>query len=372
MDDLDRQGKRADEHGEYVGKNVKTISGYSLLFGLFGLSFAFLMAGCLAGTGIIAITAFACFAIGSAFGFLFSIPKSAQYSESIKTGGDDSTHGLGDIPRDNTNLEQISDWLVKILIGASLVQLSKVKGLFDALATKLGKCLLMAKHDAMGCYFQKSLAVSDAFYQPFCLFLILYFLTLGFLITRLWLPYVILKTGLAMKSAQRKENELQKNIDNVSFLQDTLTTLRTAIAGLENNSRDDAIIRLATTRSKDCQKLFPTHRTLGILMGRLQRLLKNYDDAIAILNQFVSEWSRLEKVKNADLAAFLFNLACYKNLKAESLDQVNQKEDVEKLRQAAWEDLKKSCQIDPDNKKETDDKDLVSLFNDTTRKKESL
>jgi len=56
------------------------------------------------------------FAAGGLLGFLFGIPRSLANPQG---GEDDSSSGA---PRPNTNLEQISDWLTKILVGVGLVQ----------------------------------------------------------------------------------------------------------------------------------------------------------------------------------------------------------------------------------------------------------
>jgi hypothetical protein len=208
-------------HGRAVIDNVRTIAGFSMGGIVIGLGFGFFMAGSWGGVGIIAITALACYAIGSGFGFLFSIPKSAQDSEAgIKVPLENGDRGRTVIPRDNTNLEQISDWLVKILIGASLVQLSTVKHLLETSAASLSKCLLMTKAAANGpstttapeiIAGAASSPVIDTYCTAFCTFLILYFIALGFLtgylVTRLWLPYVMLRSALAMEAARRKSDE---------------------------------------------------------------------------------------------------------------------------------------------------------------------
>jgi len=56
-------------------------------------------------------------ASGGLLGFLFGIPKTLQSDAPAQDG---STRYLG-----NTNLEQISDWLTKILVGISLVQIGR-------------------------------------------------------------------------------------------------------------------------------------------------------------------------------------------------------------------------------------------------------
>src|SRR5262245_38208292 len=68
--------------------------------------------------------------IGGLFGFLFGIPRSLQ-RPSVKGDG---SGGASDKPegpqspayRPNTNLEEISDWLTKILVGVGLTQISRL------------------------------------------------------------------------------------------------------------------------------------------------------------------------------------------------------------------------------------------------------
>lgn len=373
MNSYEDMQQRAERHGIYVTKNVKIIALYAVCLGAFGVFFAALVAGSIPGLGIVAMAALSCFAIGSAFGFLFSIPKSAQSPGPLQKSPADDTHESDEIPRDNTNLEQISDWFVKILIGASLVQLNTVKDIFEHLATKLSRCLLLARQEG-----PLPLAPGpevEPFCQPFCLFLIFYFLTLGFLagylITRLWLPFVILKSGLAMKSAQKASHleNLSQKIDrleiedgNLTSLQDALDVLRYALRGFEGDkiAPDQAAIRLALERFKQCQGLFPTHRTLAILGGRLFRELKRYDDAIAVMRQYLEEFKRTGKKPDADYAAVLYNQACYLNLKAQ---QSAQPEEAKALRQMALQCVHESEQIDPENAREAKtDPDLETLF----------
>ena len=61
---------------------------------------------------------------GSLFGFIFAIPRSLQHSDAAD-GANDQFYAP------NTNLEQISDWLTKILVGISLVQYREIVHTFD-------------------------------------------------------------------------------------------------------------------------------------------------------------------------------------------------------------------------------------------------
>jgi hypothetical protein len=61
-------------------------------------------------------------ALGIFIGFLFGIPRSAQ-KESQTGGVPVRAQGSGEPYTVNTNLEQISDWLTKIIVGVGLVQI---------------------------------------------------------------------------------------------------------------------------------------------------------------------------------------------------------------------------------------------------------
>lgn len=70
--------------------------------------------------------------VGVILGFLFGIPRTLQH---------DNQRGDGESGYDqrvNTNLEQISDWLTKILVGVGLTQLAKVPEKLQALASYFG------------------------------------------------------------------------------------------------------------------------------------------------------------------------------------------------------------------------------------------
>lgn len=70
--------------------------------------------------GQLLIFSAAAYILGLLIGFLFGIPKTLQNTKNT----DNSP--LGDILITNTNLEQISDWLTKIIVGLGLVNLRKV------------------------------------------------------------------------------------------------------------------------------------------------------------------------------------------------------------------------------------------------------
>jgi hypothetical protein len=78
--------------------------------------------------------------IGGLLGFLFGIPRTLQEDPVAGGAGNSSRNGIS--YKVNTNLEQISDWLTKILVGIGLTQLAKlpihVNHLADSLKPGLG------------------------------------------------------------------------------------------------------------------------------------------------------------------------------------------------------------------------------------------
>lgn len=71
---------------------------------------------------------------GAILGFIFGIPKSTATATSTTASG---TVTATSEYQGNSNLEQISDWLTKILVGASLVQLGEIRNEFEKFGSRL-------------------------------------------------------------------------------------------------------------------------------------------------------------------------------------------------------------------------------------------
>ena len=84
----------------------------------------------------------AAFVIGVILGFFFGIPKTLQRTNpSPASGGRDSSELLNDELITNTNLEQISDWLTKIVVGLGLVNFKKIPVYAEQLRVSFAKAL---------------------------------------------------------------------------------------------------------------------------------------------------------------------------------------------------------------------------------------
>ena len=140
------------------------------------------------GTGL--LVAGGSFVIGGLLGFLFGIPRTLQAQQSeqtyISSFQSESLHddtksgeerknnqgldnGKAAYYQANTNLEQISDWLTKILVGVGLTQLTKMPTFFVELGNQLSP--------AFG-NFESSATFSVAVF--------VFFIVCGFLIFYLW------------------------------------------------------------------------------------------------------------------------------------------------------------------------------------------
>jgi hypothetical protein len=103
--------------------------------------------------GVGLLVAAASFTVGALFGFLFGIPRSVQPHAPKEAGqemGEPVAEAAANAQRfaPNTNLEQISDWLTKILVGVGLVQLHQAGDALDDLADGLAPGLGARGHAA--------------------------------------------------------------------------------------------------------------------------------------------------------------------------------------------------------------------------------
>jgi hypothetical protein len=138
---------------------------------------------------------------GVIVGLLFGIPRALQYDrppENKEERESSPSSGLG--YRANTNLEQISDWLTKILVGVGLTQITKIPGKFQALGSYFGPALASPGH---GEYLALSII---GFFLP-CGFLF------GYLWTRVLLPRALVQADLSSVITARINERLSKNED---------------------------------------------------------------------------------------------------------------------------------------------------------------
>jgi hypothetical protein len=149
--------------------------------------------------GAAALIGSASFAVGSLFGFLFGIPRSAQNQISeMKSSQESIEAGAGPVYRGNTNLEQISDWLTKIIVGIGLVEMRSLPTLLKSLARFFG-----SDFQAAGVAQGDSIALAIMTLFSICGFF------LSYLMTRLFLQ------GAFSTAETRSERQITRTIQKV-------------------------------------------------------------------------------------------------------------------------------------------------------------
>jgi len=78
--------------------------------------------------------AMACLSFGACIGFLFALPKRYEKHEGQHAKTNDDDHTL--VP--NTNLQEVSDWLTKMLIGIGLIQFKDISQYIYKISEKIG------------------------------------------------------------------------------------------------------------------------------------------------------------------------------------------------------------------------------------------
>ena len=103
------------------------------------VAFARTSASMLGVLGVASMVAAASMLAGAFFGFIFGVPRTLQRGGEEDDGGSNKMLDTNGKPtyRPNTNLEQISDWLTKILVGAGLTQISGIRQWLKDLGTSL-------------------------------------------------------------------------------------------------------------------------------------------------------------------------------------------------------------------------------------------
>jgi len=138
------------------------------------------LGGFLSSAGVALVVACSALLSGGFLGFLFGIPRTLQQGGSSSASAEERTAGDVQNGRQetsyavNTNLEQISDWLTKILVGVGLTQIATIPAALKEFADYVGPGL----GDYPGS-------------RIFAIAMLLFFTINGFLISYLWTRFYL-------------------------------------------------------------------------------------------------------------------------------------------------------------------------------------
>lgn len=201
------------------------------------------------------------FAFGAAMGFLFGIPRSEKYK--YRREGQES--GNDSFYTDNTNLEEISDWLTKIILGLTLIKLHTILYFLNTSAQTIHHALLGNCTNVQANYFVFGYGT-----------MVLYFLAGGglcFLWTRTNLPLILTnfrnqQTTLQQLTIAQQQQQIEKlkekNTDLVSTAQQMVTEL-TKKKLVDDVPNDEAPIGVA-------EKQLPPEQITGEFKTKIEAL----------------------------------------------------------------------------------------------------
>ncbi len=133
------------------------------------------------------------FAVGGLLGFLFGIPRTLQNQGNGNNGTPDADGKPQYLV--NTKLEQISDWLTKIIVGVGLVQIASFPAYFDS----LGDAIMPALGNGSNS-------------KVFGLALVVYFVVLGFMY-----GYIATRTELVKAFRDADSLKIREKVENLEI-----------------------------------------------------------------------------------------------------------------------------------------------------------
>lgn len=160
--------------------------------------------------------------IAGVLGLIFAVPRVRTEQHDVA----DAAHGTSERFSANSNLEQISDWLTKILVGAGLVQIASAP---KALA-------------ALGDYLGKGLPIPNA--PAACVGVVVYGIAGGFLFTYLWGR---LRLRVLLEASEKQAEEQSRR-------EEVVASLAAASAKSTNPESTRSISRAVTVASQAVER----------------------------------------------------------------------------------------------------------------------
>ena len=194
----------------------------------FALIATLFFAGTVSAGAIIIMFSLACLMSGAFIGFLFGIPKILQ-TEKLNDTKNIELHYRQQV---NTNLEQISDWLTKIIVGLGLINLKSIPSYLIQIAEILTVSIGSSKENT-----------------AFALGLIVYFSIVGFLagylFTRLFLAGAFFRADLSTAQTKKYAENIKGIAEEVNpdLFQQILANVppKTIIEGESNKNTSNEL-----------------------------------------------------------------------------------------------------------------------------------
>jgi hypothetical protein len=187
--------------------------------------------------------------LGVLVGFIFGIPKTSKPSSDSSPPLKAETNVAYSL---NTNLEDISDWLTKMLIGVGLVQLTAIPGYISRIAA----------------YWESS--IGKNFPSAYIAALIVFFSSAGFLIGYLWTRLALIGDFIE-QDPRRLINSLIDEIAQTAQSDPNITgrSLDQQVVSVKELQAAEAIAKISTTSSVSLEDL---RGQIGILAAKYESI----------------------------------------------------------------------------------------------------
>jgi hypothetical protein len=313
---IDSQSLDQSAGGERAATGARRmIQGFALLGGLSVIIFALGVSAIqktepfwpkfaqTSGTGLLLCLGF--FAIGGLFGFLFGIPRASRKNSSAAGSGkqiDPESEGSGSKPySDNTNLEEISDWLTKIIVGLGLIDLkeipSQVRRLSEFFAQTCGNDFCSGLFLAIG-----------------ALFLVAGFV-FSYVLTHVYLPVAFTYSG-EVEKLKKKQREQGLSISRVN----SIALLNEARDEIDNNSEPPSDERFDRGITLLDQALVSNPENVVAYIEKARALKRKAlldqrepEQKVALLKDALELVAKARGLRPKNASA-IYNAACYKAL----------------------------------------------------------
>ncbi len=241
--------------------------------------------------------------VGATLGFLFGIPKSASapMQPDQKTGAGMATGAsVGTetgVPassgRANTNLEEVSDWLTKIVVGLTLVHWATIRNDVVAISAQMAASLRVNP------------TAAD---QSFAVALIVGFFTLGFLLgylhTRMFLQGAFVRADQSMQNQKRFNDVVKKEMrEDLVDANDEPEGMAAALPSAEQMQSAERVRQVAPTDNP--QAVLSPLRVLAAEYERVRSAMPPGRERTHALSQLVRQMTTLALAAAPHIAEFV-------------------------------------------------------------------